>query len=134
MKRFKLISLLMLLSLILAACGTAAGDAGKSESGKEAVSANGSEKKEDAAESSENETEDSKSAIDEETLKAEGTYGGQIDSHSIELLINDKAEAFQITEITDVSWEDIKPGTKVKIEFTQNQAGQNVLKKFEVIQ
>ncbi len=63
-------------------------------------------------------------------IQAEGVYVGQIDSHTVEIEVEDQAKAFGLAEGLDVS--GIAEGSKVAINY-ENRAERPVLQSIEVV-
>lgn len=122
-------TIVMLLVLFITACGTnnidnTVGNSDKKESEQaETVDSNGANNEE-----SKQETEQSD---EEETMKLEGIFVGQSDTHSIEFKTTEEVYVIQTLE-SDVNFNTIPDGSKVIVEIYQNEAGQNVLKNIEV--
>lgn len=128
-----------LLILSLAACGTTtSSDSSKEkETTKEETSAKQDQvtNKEDSTNENQTTTEENSSKTegtsDENIVKAEGTYNGQADGHSIEVETADAVMVLDTLE-SNVNLDQFKSGDKITFEYIANEDGQNILKSIEL--
>ena len=64
---------------------------------------------------------------EEPFLKAEGIYVGQMDSNSIEVMINAEPKAFRIEEIKE-DLPKLQENDEVQIKYIENEHGQLIVK------
>lgn len=71
----------------------------------------------------ENENPSSVLQEEEDFISEEGVYVGEIDSNSIEVIVEGEAKAFRI--------EELQENDKVKIKYIENEHGQLIVKEIE---
>ncbi|WP_087972198.1 hypothetical protein [Oceanobacillus rekensis] len=67
-----------------------------------------------------------------EIIKEEVTYSGQGDPHTIEVETDKGTMALQITEFMDDDWASLEPGTRMTIEYYENDMSQLMLVDYTV--
>jgi len=73
-------------------------------------------------------------SVAEGSIKTEAIYIGLIDSHSIEVIINQTPTAIQISEEQYKTLELLKTNTPITITYyVQKSTSQNILKQIEII-
>ncbi|QOR64672.1 hypothetical protein IM538_12415 [Cytobacillus suaedae] len=123
MKWLKMLPLLMILVMTLAACGMGNEDSA-GDAGKQVTPVNG------AGEETENKQEET----EKEIVREEAAYVGQVDVNSIEVNTESKTLTLQISEVSDVDWSNIPKNAHVIIEYYHNEKDQYMLTSIEVVE
>ncbi len=123
MKWLKMLPMLMILIMTLAACGMGNEDS-SGDAGEQATPVNG------AGEETENKQEET----EKEIVREEAAYVGQVDVNSIEVNTESKTLTLQIAEVSDVDWSNIPKNANVIIEYYHNEKDQYMLTSIKVIE
>lgn len=68
----------------------------------------------------------------EQSKEVSGEYVGQIDSNSVEIIVEGSPKAFVLNEETQQMISSLKTKSKVSIVYTENENGQLILNKIEL--
>lgn len=118
MRRLILIPMLIIV-VLMAGCGA---DGTKDVS----IGAN-SDKNATVGNSSTIEKETKNEEGQQEVMKEDASFEGQIDSNSIEVSTESQTFALQIGNVKDVEWKSIEKNNPISIEYYKNESGQYVL-------
>ena len=81
----------------------------------------------------ENQEQQSDQLNEDEVKEVNGIYVGQIDGNSIEINIDNNPGAFVTTEVQE-QIDKLQEGSRVKIQYFENEYGQLILKSIETIE
>ncbi|MBE4908426.1 hypothetical protein IMZ08_10195 [Bacillus luteolus] len=123
MKWFKMLPMLMIIVMTLAACGMGNDDS-SGDAVEQATPVNG------AGEETENKQEET----EKEMVREEGAYVGQVDANSIQVNTESQSLTLQTTEVTGVDWSSIVKNAHVIIEYYQNENDQYMLTSINVVE
>lgn len=123
MKWLKMLPVLMILVMTLAACGMGSDDS-SGDAEEQATPVNG------ASEETENKQEETEKKI----VREEAAYVGQVDVNSVEVNTESKTLTLQISEVSDVDWNNIPKNAHVIIEYYHNESDQYMLTSIEVVE
>jgi sporulation protein YlmC with PRC-barrel domain len=124
MKWLKMIPMLMIVVLTLAACGLG-NDGSSKDTQDQAEPVNG------AGENTETNQEDKET--EKEVVKEEAAYVGLVDANSIQVNTESRELTLEIAEVAGVEWSSIAKNSQVIIEYYQNENDQYMLTSIKVV-